>query len=154
MQLEPGPMPRYNQLKSLLERRILSGEVQPGDQFPTDRARGTFVRPSKRSPVFFRLADGISLAYETRYMAYGLCPQLLEEDLEQWCCGSQCAASSGETSGNCAPPQSAAGIEGMDKRRHPVEVMVRESMAPPRYGELPTVQELSRLLRVWRGGTL
>lgn len=83
MQLEPRPVPRHYQLRSLLERRILSGEVQPGDQFPTDEARGTFVRPSKLSPMFLRQGDGIPRAHETRCMARGLCPQLLEEDLEQ-----------------------------------------------------------------------
>lgn len=162
MQLRPEPMPRYYQLKEILDRRIQSGEFQPGDQFPTDQAlcreyglsrgtvrravellvedgrlhreqgRGTFVSPLKLSPVFFRLADfaedmrqrgrepatrllrlrvipadpaiaarllipsgeevveivrlrladGLPLAYERRYIAYRLCPQLLEEDLE------------------------------------------------------------------------
>jgi GntR family transcriptional regulator len=33
--------------------------------------------------VRLRLADGIPLAYETRYMARRLCPQLLDEDLER-----------------------------------------------------------------------
>lgn len=89
MQLEPRPEPRYYQLRSLLERRILLGEVQPGDRFPTDQACAIFVRPSKLSRVFFRMADGIPVAYETRCTARGLCPQLLEEDLEQpWCCES------------------------------------------------------------------
>jgi GntR family transcriptional regulator len=163
MELKPGPMPRYYQLKEILERRIQSGEFQPGDQFPTDESlcqeyglsrgtvrraidmlveegrlrreqgRGTFVSPAKLSPVFFRLADfaedmrqrgwepgtkllrlrvfpanaeisarlqiplgeevveiarlrlanGKPMAYETRYLAYELCPQLVGEDLER-----------------------------------------------------------------------
>lgn len=162
MQLRAGPVPRYYQLKEILEKRIQSGEFEPGDQFPTDQAlcqeyglsrgtvrravellveegrlereqgRGTFVSPSKLSPVFFRLADfaedmrqrgrepatrllrlrvvsadeaiaarlqipageevmeivrlrladGLPLAYETRYLAQRLCPKLLDEDLE------------------------------------------------------------------------
>jgi GntR family transcriptional regulator len=87
MQLQRGPVPRYYQLKEILSKRIQSGEFQPGDQFPTDKdlcheyslsrgtvrravdmlveegrlrreqGRGTFVSPTKLSPVFFRLAD-------------------------------------------------------------------------------------------------
>lgn len=162
MQLQPGPVPRYYQLKEILEKRIQSGEFQPGDQFPTDESlcqeyglsrgtvrraidilaeegrlrreqgRGTFVSPSRLSPVYFRLADfaedmrqrgrepstellrlrvfpadeetaarlqippgedvveiarlrladGMPMAYETRCLAYKLCPQLLDDDLE------------------------------------------------------------------------
>ncbi len=162
VQLQPGPVPRYYQLKDILGKRIQSGEFQPGDQFPTDaslcqeyglsrgtvrravgilveegrlrreQGRGTFVSPSRLSPVFFRLtdfaedmaqrgrtpstqllrlqvypaseeiadrlqispgedvieiarlrlADGKPMAYETRYLARKLCPQLLDEDLE------------------------------------------------------------------------
>jgi len=163
MQLQAGPVPRYHQLKEILQQRIRSGEFQPGDQFPTEerlcqeyelsrgtvrrainilvdegwlrreQGRGTFVTPPSLTPVFFRLADfaedmrarglepstrvlklhvlpaseeiaarleltpgeeviesarlrlanGRPMAYEVRYLAYRLCPQLLEEDLEQ-----------------------------------------------------------------------
>ena len=163
MQLQAGPVPRYHQLKEILQQRIRSGEFQPGDQFPTEerlcqeyelsrgtvrrainilvdegwlrreQGRGTFVTPPSLTPVFFRLADfaedmrarglepgtrvlklhvipaskevaarleltpgeeviesarlrlasGQPMAYEVRYLAYRLCPQLLEEDLEQ-----------------------------------------------------------------------
>lgn len=162
MQLQPGPVPRYHQLKEILLRRIQSGEFQPGDQFPTEerlcqdydlsrgtvrrainilvdegwlrreQGRGTFVAQSSLAPVYFRLgdfaedmqrrgltpstrvlrlrvipaspeiaerlqlavgedviesarlrlADGRPMAYETRYLALRLCPQLLDEDLE------------------------------------------------------------------------
>ena len=162
MQLQAGPVPRYHQLKEILQQRIRSGEFQPGDQFPTEerlcqeyglsrgtvrravnilvdegwlrreQGRGTFVTPPSLTPVFFRLADfaedmrarglepstrvlelhvipaskeiaarlelapgeqviesarlrlanGRPMAYEVRYLAYRLCPQLLEEDLE------------------------------------------------------------------------
>ena len=85
--LPSGPMPRYHQLREILQKRIESGEFQPGDQFPTEeqlcqeygvsrgtvrqainvlvnegrlrreQGRGTFVAESSLSPVFFRLAD-------------------------------------------------------------------------------------------------
>lgn len=87
MRLQPGPVPLYYQLREILERRILSGAFQPGDQFATDenlcqefdlsrgtvrraidmlveegllrreQGRGTFVSPATLSPVYFRLAD-------------------------------------------------------------------------------------------------
>jgi GntR family transcriptional regulator len=163
MHLQPGPVPRYHQLKEILEKRIQSGEFQPGDQFPTEedlcqeyglsrgtvrrainiladegrlrreQGRGTFVTQSSLSPVFFRLADfaedmqrrglvpstrvlrlrlmpaseeiagrlqipvgeeviestrlrlanGRPMAYEVRYLAHKLCPQLMVDDLER-----------------------------------------------------------------------
>jgi GntR family transcriptional regulator len=162
MQVIQGLLPRYYQLKEILEKRILSGEFQPEDRFPTDeelcleynlsrgtvrravdllvdegrlrreQGRGTFVTSPKLSPVYFRLAgfdedmrqrgrepstrllrlrsfpatqeiatrlnlqvgetvieiarlrlaDGIPMAYETRYLAYRLCPQIMDDDLE------------------------------------------------------------------------
>ncbi len=87
MRIQSGVIPRYYQLKEILEQRINAGEFQPGDQFPTDdelctqynlsrgtvrraieilveegrlrrdQGRGTFVTPPQLSPVFFRLAD-------------------------------------------------------------------------------------------------
>lgn len=86
MQVHPGLIPRYYQLKLILEKRIQSGEFQPGDQFPTDdelcaeynlsrgtvrravdmlveegrlrreQGRGTFITSPQFSPVYFRLA--------------------------------------------------------------------------------------------------
>jgi len=162
MRLQPGPLPRYHQLKEILRQRIEAGEFKPGDQFPTEeqlcqeygvsrgtvsrairilveegwlqrqQGRGTFVTRPSLSPVFFRLADfnedmrqrglepstrllsmevipadeemaarlqipvgekvikicrlrlanGRPMAYETRHLAYDLCPQLLSEDVE------------------------------------------------------------------------
>jgi GntR family transcriptional regulator len=162
MQIQPGLIPRYYQLKEILESRIESGEFQIGTKFPTDeelcaeyqlsrgtvrraldmlvengklrreQGRGTFVNSPVLSPVYFRLAnfeeemksrgwkpstkllnlrkfpatgeiakhlqihagddvieisrlrlaDGRPMAYETRYLSYKICPQLLEEDLE------------------------------------------------------------------------
>ena len=162
VQIQQGIIPRYYQLKEILEKRIQSGEFQPGDQFPTDeqlcqeyglsrgtvrraigilidagllrrdQGRGTFLNAPQLSPVFFRLAnfedemklrgwqpstkllnlrelpasteiarqlqipvgeraieiirlrlaDGKPVAFETRYLSYETCPQLLEEDLE------------------------------------------------------------------------
>jgi GntR family transcriptional regulator len=161
-QIEQGVVPRYYQLKEILEKRIQSGEFQTGDQFPTDeqlcneyglsrgtvrravemlivagllrreQGRGTFINSPQKAPVFFRLAsfdeemkargwepsttlisrrafsanaevakhlqistgekaieiirlrlaDEKPIAYETRYLSYKTCPQLLEEDLE------------------------------------------------------------------------
>jgi GntR family transcriptional regulator len=162
VQIEQGVIPRYYQLKEILEKRIQAGEFQAGDKFPTDdelcqeyglsrgtvrravemligagllrreQGRGTFLNSPQQSPVFFRLAnfdeemksrgwtpstslisrrafpaagevakqlqvpvgektieiirlrmaDGRPIAYETRYLSYNTCPQLLEEDLE------------------------------------------------------------------------
>ena len=161
-QIEQGVVPRYFQLKGILEKRLQSGEYQPGDKFPTDdelcreyglsrgtvrravemlisagllrreQGRGTFINSLQQSHVFFRLAsfdeemkargwkpsttlisrrafpataevakrlqiptgekaieiirlrlaDEKPIAYETRYLSYKTCPQLLEEDLE------------------------------------------------------------------------
>ena len=163
MQIRPGLVPRYYQLKQILEKRIQLGEFQPDDQFPTDESlcdeyrlsrgtvrraidmlvdegrlrrqqgRGTFVTVPLLVPVFFRLssfneemrqrgrtpatqvlhlkvvpasepvavdlelalgeevieisrlrlADGQPMALETRYLAYKICPDLLNEDLEK-----------------------------------------------------------------------
>jgi GntR family transcriptional regulator len=162
VQIEQGVVPRYYQLKEILEKRIQSGEFQPGDKFLTDdelcqeyglsrgtvrrsmemltgsgllrreQGRGTFVNLPQQSPLFFhlsnfneemkmmgwqpstrviklrtfpasmdiarhlqisagekaieiirlRLADEKPIAYETRYLSYKTCPQLLEENLE------------------------------------------------------------------------
>jgi GntR family transcriptional regulator len=162
MHIKPGLIPRYYQLKEILEKRIQSGEFQPGDQFPTDenlceqyslsrgtvrraidmlvdesrlsreQGRGTFVTAPQAAPIFFRLADfnqemrqrgrvpstkilGLKvmlatgqiaselglcngdevieikrlrladdkpMAIETRYLAKKICPDLVEEDLE------------------------------------------------------------------------
>jgi GntR family transcriptional regulator len=162
VQIQQGIIPRYYQLKEILEKRIQSGEFQSGDQFPTDeqlcqeynlsrgtvrravemlidagllrreQGRGTFLNSPQLSPVFFRLAnfdeemkargwqpstklitlrefpasaeiakhlqipvgektieiirlrlaDGKPVAFETRYLSYKTCPQLMEEDLE------------------------------------------------------------------------
>ena len=162
MNVQPGLIPRYYQLKEILEKRIQSGEFQPGDQFPTDQClceayclsrgtvrraidmlveegrlrreqgRGTFVTTPQLTQTFFRLAsfdeemsqrgrkpstklihrkvipateqiaadldlkvgeevieisrlrlaDGLPMAFETRYLAYKICPDLMNEDLE------------------------------------------------------------------------
>ena len=162
MNVRPGLIPRYYQLKEILEKRIQSGEFQIGDQFPTDeclceeyglsrgtvrraidmlvdegrlrreQGRGTFVTAPQLTPSFFRLAsfdeemrqrgrtpstklihlkvipaseqiaadlglnvgedvieiarlrlaDGLPMAFETRYLAYKICPDLVKEDLE------------------------------------------------------------------------
>jgi GntR family transcriptional regulator len=95
MQLQPGPVPRYHQLKQILLKRITSGEFDPGDQFPTEedlcetygvsrgtvaravsmlaeegwlrreQGRGTFVSRLSLSPVTFRLIN-FSAAMESR----------------------------------------------------------------------------------------
>jgi GntR family transcriptional regulator len=158
----PSLLPRYYQLKEILEKRIQSGEFQTGDQFPTDeclceeyglsrgtvrraidmlvdegrlrreQGRGTFVTAPQLIPIFFRLAsfdeemfqrgrtpstkllhlkvfpatekiaqdlalrvgeevieiarlrlaDGQPMAFETRYLAYKICPGLIHENLE------------------------------------------------------------------------
>jgi GntR family transcriptional regulator len=162
MHIQPGLVPRYYQLKEILEKRISAGEFQPDDQFPTDenlcneyglsrgtvrraidmlveegrlrreQGRGTFVTVPLLTQMFFRLssfdeemrqrgrtpstkllhlkvipadvpvaadlelavgedvieitrlrlADNQPMALETRYLAYRICPDLLQEDLE------------------------------------------------------------------------
>jgi GntR family transcriptional regulator len=87
MHIQPGLVPRYYQLKEILEKRIQLGEFQPDDQFPTDESlceeyglsrgtvrraidmlvevgrlrreqgRGTFVTFPLLVPVFFRLSS-------------------------------------------------------------------------------------------------
>ena len=87
MQIQPGPVPRYYQLKEILEKRIQTGEFQPDNQFPTDehlcdeyglsrgtvrraidilveqgrlrreQGRGTFVTLPQLTPIFFHLSS-------------------------------------------------------------------------------------------------
>ena len=60
--------------------KVLKLHVIPASQEIADRlqiAKGAEVIESAR----LRLADGRPMAYETRYLAYQLCPQLLIEDL-------------------------------------------------------------------------
>lgn len=87
IQIEQGGIPRYFQLKGVLEKRLQSGEYQPGDKFLTDdelcqeyglsrgtvrravemlidagflrreQGRGTFIDATKTSPVSFRVAN-------------------------------------------------------------------------------------------------
>jgi GntR family transcriptional regulator len=87
IQIQPGIIPRYYQLKEILEKRIQSGEFQTGDKFPTDEAlcqkynlsrgtvrravdmlvddsflhrvqgKGTFVNSRVLAPVYFRLTN-------------------------------------------------------------------------------------------------
>jgi GntR family transcriptional regulator len=87
MNIQPGLLPRYYQLKEILENRLQSGEFQPGEQFPTDdclcdeyglsrgtvrravdmlveegrlrreQGRGTFVTVPQLVPISFRLAS-------------------------------------------------------------------------------------------------
>jgi GntR family transcriptional regulator len=87
MHIQPGLVPRYYQLKEILEKRILTGEFQPDNQFPTDehlcdeyglsrgtvrraidmlveegrlrreQGRGTFVTVPLLTPIFFRLSS-------------------------------------------------------------------------------------------------
>ena len=87
MQIRPGLIPRYYQLKEILGNRLESGEFQGGNRFPTDeelceayqlsrgtvrravdmlveegklrreQGRGTFVNSPSLSPVYFRLAN-------------------------------------------------------------------------------------------------
>ena len=87
MQIQPGLIPRYYQLKEILAGRIESGEFQVGTRFPTDeelcaeyqlsrgtvrraldmlveegklrreQGRGTFVNSPVLAPVYFRLAN-------------------------------------------------------------------------------------------------
>jgi GntR family transcriptional regulator len=40
MSLKPGPLPKYYQLTEILRGKILSGELEPGDQIPTEDALG------------------------------------------------------------------------------------------------------------------
>lgn len=62
--------------------KLLSREVIPADE----KIAATLQIPVK-APVIkisrLRLANGRPMAYETRYLAYDLCPQLVDEDLEQ-----------------------------------------------------------------------
>ena len=61
--------------------RLLSLEVVPADEEIATRLQmlvGAKVIKISR----LRLASGRPMAYETRYLAYDLCPQLMEEDLE------------------------------------------------------------------------
>jgi GntR family transcriptional regulator len=62
--------------------RLLSREVIPADE----KIAAALQIPVK-APVIkisrLRLANGRPMAYETRYLAYDLCPQLMGEDLEQ-----------------------------------------------------------------------
>ncbi len=87
MHIQPGLVPRYYQLKEILEKRIQAGEFQPDDQFPTDeklcdeyglsrgtvrraidmlveegrlrreQGRGTFVTVPLLTQIFFRLSS-------------------------------------------------------------------------------------------------
>lgn len=87
MNLQPGPVPRYHQLKEILLKLIKSGKFEPGEQFPTEealcerfdvsrgtvaralniladegwlrreRGRGTFVSQLSPSTVTFRLVS-------------------------------------------------------------------------------------------------
>lgn len=87
MQVQAGLIPRYYQLKEILESRIESGEFHVGERFPTDeelceqyklsrgtvrravnmlvdqgrlrreQGRGTFVTTPHMAPVYFRLAN-------------------------------------------------------------------------------------------------
>jgi GntR family transcriptional regulator len=162
MQVSPGPLPLYYQLKKILDQRFHTSEFQSGDKFPTDeelcreyslsrgtvrravdmlvdegrlrreQGRGTYVTAPMLSPVFFRLAgyneemrqrglepgarmlrlrvlpanedialhlqipigekvieitrlrlaNGTPMAIETRCLTYKICPELVEEDLE------------------------------------------------------------------------
>ncbi|RME51745.1 MAG: GntR family transcriptional regulator, partial [Caldilineae bacterium] len=36
MVLQAGPIPKHYQLTEILRHRILSGELHPGDRFPTE----------------------------------------------------------------------------------------------------------------------
>jgi GntR family transcriptional regulator len=61
--------------------RLLSLEVIPASEETATRLQvpaGAKVIKISR----LRLANGRPMAYETRYLAHGLCPQLMEEDLE------------------------------------------------------------------------
>jgi GntR family transcriptional regulator len=87
MSLKPGPVPKYYQLTEILRTQILSGELEPGDQFPTEDAlcqeygvsrgtvrhaittlvqeglirreqgRGTFINEPRSGPAFFTLTS-------------------------------------------------------------------------------------------------
>jgi GntR family transcriptional regulator len=61
--------------------RLLSLEIIPANEETATRLQmpvGAKVIKISR----LRLANGRPMAYETRYLAHGLCPQLMEEDLE------------------------------------------------------------------------
>jgi GntR family transcriptional regulator len=87
MSLKPGPLPKYYQLARILRGQILSGDLEPDDQFPTEdslcreyrvsrgtvrqaisslvqeglirreQGRGTFINPSPSGPTFFTLVS-------------------------------------------------------------------------------------------------
>jgi GntR family transcriptional regulator len=62
--------------------RLLSREVIPAD----DKIAATLQVPVGARVIKIcrlRLANGRPMAYETRCLAYDLCPQLMDEDLEQ-----------------------------------------------------------------------
>lgn len=87
MPLKSGPLPKYHQLIEILRQQIVSGELKPNDQLPTEevlcqaygvsrgtvrqaihnlvqeglirreQGRGTFVNPLRRASPFFMLAS-------------------------------------------------------------------------------------------------
>ncbi|GAB4538147.1 MAG: GntR family transcriptional regulator [Anaerolineae bacterium] len=87
MLLKPGPVPKYYQLSEILRARILSGELEPDQQLPTEEAlcrqygvsrgtvrqaistlvqeglirreqgRGTFINRPRPGPAFFTLTS-------------------------------------------------------------------------------------------------
>ncbi len=87
MPLKSGPIPKHHQLTEILRRRIISGELKPNDQFPTEESlcqeyqvsrgtvrqaistlvheglirreqgRGTFVVPPRSRSTFFTLTS-------------------------------------------------------------------------------------------------
>lgn len=87
MSLKSGPVPKYYQLSEILRTEILSGELEPGEQFPTEDAlcreygvsrgtvrqaistlvreglirreqgRGTFINQPRPGPAFFTLTS-------------------------------------------------------------------------------------------------
>jgi GntR family transcriptional regulator len=87
MPLKTGPIPKHHQLTEILRKRIITGELKPNDQFPTEEAlcqqyqvsrgtvrqaistlvheglirreqgRGTFVTPARPRSTFFTLTS-------------------------------------------------------------------------------------------------